>query len=65
MGEAANRVSATTRQKYPDILWPEMIGIRNRLIYGYDVIDWNLLWDTVKTDLPPLIGWLQRISEAG
>ncbi len=37
--------------------------MRNRLIHGYDLVDLNLLWDTVATDLPPLIAALERITE--
>ena len=62
-GEAASRVSVATRQRDSNIPWPQIIGMRNRLIHGYDVIDWDLLWDTVKTDLPPLIALLQDVSE--
>lgn len=61
VGEAANRVTANTQQNHPAIPWPEIIGMRNRLIHGYDLVDYDLLWDTVTNDLPPLIGELQRI----
>ncbi len=63
VGEAASRVSAATRQRYPLIPWPQIIGMRNHLIHGYDVIDWDLLWDTVEADLPPQIASLQNMSE--
>jgi uncharacterized protein with HEPN domain len=55
VGEAANRVSYATRQAHPEIPWRQIINMRNRLIHGYDVIDYDLLWDTVTTDLPPLV----------
>lgn len=61
VGEAANRVSEETRKANPKIPWPQIIGMRNRLIHGYDVIDFDLLWDTVTDDLPPLIATLQEI----
>ena len=61
VGEAANRVSQAGRQQRADVPWPEVIGMRNRLIHGYDVVDVSLLWDTVRTDLPPLIQTLKRI----
>ena len=61
IGEAANRVSATTQANYTAVPWPQIIGMRNRLIHGYDVIDYDLLWDTVTNDLPPLIVTLQQI----
>lgn len=62
VGEAANRVSSEGQQEHPDIPWPQIIGMRNRLIHGYDVIDYDLLWDTVTNDLPPLIEALQRAT---
>ena len=63
VGEAANRVSDATRQAHPDIPWPGIIGMRNRLVHGYDVIDYDLLRDTVTSDLPPLIAALEGIVE--
>jgi uncharacterized protein with HEPN domain len=63
IGEAANRISRETRDKYSEIPWSHIIGMRNRLIHGYDVIDYDLLWDTVTTDLPPLIATLNEIIE--
>jgi uncharacterized protein with HEPN domain len=61
VGEAANRVSEATQRAHPDIPWSNIIGMRNRLVHGYDVIDYDLLWDTVTSDLPPLIAALQKI----
>ena len=61
IGEAANRVSAETQQKEPGIPWAQIVGMRNRLIHGYDVIDYDLLWDTITVDLPPLISSLELL----
>ena len=61
VGEAANRVSEATQRAHPDIPWSNIIGMRNRLVHGYDVIDYDLLWETVTSDLPPLIAALQKI----
>ena len=63
VGEAASRVSMPTRERHCEIPWPNIVGMRNRLIHGYDVVDLNLLWDTVTTDLPPLIAALEGIVE--
>ena len=35
--------------------------MRNRLIHGYDVVDYDILWDTITEDLPLLITELERI----
>ena len=59
VGEAANRVSEQTRQSHQEIPWPQIVGMRNRLVHGYDDISLGRLCDTVKEDLPPLIEQLQ------
>jgi len=61
VGEAANRVSPETQQRYSEVPWALIIGMRNRLAHGYDVIDLDLLWYTVTVDLPPLIAVLNKI----
>jgi uncharacterized protein with HEPN domain len=58
IGEAASRVSRETRANTQEIPWSPIIGMRNRLIHGYDVIDYDRLWDTITQDLPPLISAL-------
>jgi len=60
LGEAANRVSATGRTKYRQVPWRNLIGMRNMVIHGYDVVDLDILWKTVETDLPALIQTLQH-----
>ncbi|MEQ1894314.1 MAG: HepT-like ribonuclease domain-containing protein [Planctomycetota bacterium] len=38
-----------------------MIGLRNRLIHGYFNVNLDIVWDTVKQDLPGLIEVLERL----
>lgn len=38
-----------------------MIGARNRLIHGYDSVDFDILWNIVAYDLPKLIVHLGTI----
>ena len=64
IGEAAARVSMEGQRGYPSIPWPEIIGMRNRLVHGYDEVDLDVLWDTIEFDLPPLITILQHILES-
>jgi uncharacterized protein with HEPN domain len=61
VGEAANRLSTENQFRYPSIPWKAIVGMRNRLIHGYDAIDLDVLWDTVKVDLPQLIDELEQI----
>jgi uncharacterized protein with HEPN domain len=55
IGEAARRVSEITQQQCSGIPWPEVVGLRNRLIHGYDSVDFDILWNILTDDLPPLI----------
>lgn len=59
VGEAAGRVSSATRERIPAIPWPKVIGLRNRLIHGYDEVDFDVLWATVRNDLQPLIAAIE------
>ncbi len=54
VGEAATRIPDATQARYPDIPWREIIGTRNRLIHGYDAVDFNILWEIVTGDFPAL-----------
>jgi uncharacterized protein with HEPN domain len=61
MGEAASKVSIEFRKEHPDVPWQKIIGMRNRLIHVYFDIDYSIVWQTVKENLPPLIVQLQSI----
>ncbi len=60
LGEAGARVSEETRSRCADIPWLAIIGLRNRLIHGYDAIDFGILWQILSADLPALIPALER-----
>ena len=55
IGEAAFRISDDARVTLTQIPWPEIVGMRHRLVHAYFEIDHDILWDTVKQNLPPLI----------
>ncbi len=61
VGEAASRVSQKTRKNHPQIPWVDIVGMRNRIVHGYDRVDLDVLWDTVTDDFPPLIAELEKI----
>ena len=60
VGEAASRMPAEERVRYPEISWSAIVSLRNRLIHGYDSVDFDILWQIVTDDLPPLIAVLER-----
>lgn len=62
LGEAANRVTTTTREQNPNIPWSQIVSLRHRLIHGYDTINLDILWKILTDDLPLLIAQLEKIK---
>ena len=61
IGEAAGKVSVETQKSTPQVPWPKIIGMRNRLIHAYFDVDLDEIWRTVQEDLPPLIAQLEKL----
>lgn len=61
VGEAASRTPLEERAQHNDIPWAQIVGLRNRLIHGYDSVDFEILWQIVNSDLPNLIAKLEQI----
>ena len=55
VGEAASHISVDYRLDHPALPWAEMVGMRNRLIHGYNKISLEIVWDVVQNELPELI----------
>ena len=63
LGEALRRaevIDATLIEKLPDMRL--IIGMRNRIIHGYDSVDNRIVWDAVQTHIPPLAAWLDAAA---
>ena len=54
IGEAASQLSATLRERAPQVPWRMIVGLRNRLVHAYFQADLALVWSVVENDLPGL-----------
>jgi len=54
IGEAASKVGSDARDLDPQIPWPSIVSMRNRLIHAYFDVDNEILWNTVVEALPVL-----------
>ena len=61
VGEATKRLPSSLRDQYPAVPWKEMAGMRDRITHGYDTIDLQIVWNTVKQDIPCIRPLLQQI----
>jgi uncharacterized protein with HEPN domain len=66
LGEAflqADRLEPDLRSVIADL--PKIIGFRNVLVHGYDVIQDDLVWQIIQADVPALQAQLQQILDQG
>ena len=61
IGEAANRIDQDFRDENPQIEWKRIRGFRNRIVYDYFGIDYEIVWEIIETYLDELIDWLDTI----
>jgi uncharacterized protein with HEPN domain len=61
IGEAAGQISAEGKATLPDLEWREAIDMRHRLIHGYFSIRAEIVFETARDNLPPMIVALERV----
>jgi uncharacterized protein with HEPN domain len=61
IGEAGSKIDPSLKNRYKSIPWREMGDIRNKIIHDYFGIDYDIVWDTVKSDIPSLKEQVEKI----
>ncbi|NVM57716.1 MAG: DUF86 domain-containing protein [Desulfobacterales bacterium] len=61
IGEAARHLPKSVQQRYAEVPWQNIVGMRDVLIHGYFGVDCEVIWKTVQEDLPPLRAAVARI----
>ena len=61
IGEATKNIPDEIKEKYPMLPWKEMAKIRDKLIHGYFVVDFEIVWKVIKEELPLLKSEIRRI----
>jgi uncharacterized protein with HEPN domain len=64
LGEAAGKVSQKTKNMFPKLPWKQLVGMRNRLIHAYFNVDHDIIWKTVKSNLPSFCRQLEKIIDS-
>ncbi len=64
IGEAANKVPAELRNRYPEIPWRQMHGLRNLAVHEYQLVDPSVLWQIAHDHLSDYRAQLQQVLRA-
>jgi uncharacterized protein with HEPN domain len=63
IGEAARQIPEPLKNNHTEVPWKEMMGIRNKIAHEYFGVDVEVIWNTVKENIPelkPLISKMLR-----
>ena len=60
LGEAASKMSTDSSDRFPTIPFAKIVSMRNRLIHAYFDVDLDIVWTTVREDLPALLPALDQ-----
>ena len=62
IGEATKNIPESIRDKYPEVPWKSMAGMRDKLTHAYFGVRLELVWNTASELLPPLKKVFLQIS---
>jgi uncharacterized protein with HEPN domain len=66
IGETSRNISEDLKTAHPEIPWRQMSGMRNKLVHHYFGVDWEIVDDVLKNELPDFRSNILRLlSEQG
>ncbi len=63
IGEAASRLPIEFKEKYSDIEWVKIIGLRHRIVHEYFGVDMQIVWQILKKDFPDFKQKLRSVRD--
>jgi len=54
IGEAVKNLSPDFKKRYKEIEWKKIAGLRDKMIHGYFGVNWDIVWDVIRNQIPKL-----------
>jgi len=61
IGEATKNIPESIRDRYPDIPWKDMAGMRDKVIHEYFGVDLGVVWETATRHIPEIMSLIQKV----
>jgi len=61
IGEAVKKLPPVLKERYPEIEWRKIAGLRDFVVHEYFGIDTEILWNVVSTKIPVLLRYVDDI----
>ncbi len=63
VGESAKRLPVGLRDKYPEIPWRNIVGMRDVITHAYEDLQYEILWDAVQIQFSTLAATVERMMQ--
>lgn len=62
LGELVGKIDSEYRTVHREIPWSQIYGLRNRIVHDYEGVNFVLVWEIIRNDLPELQEMLKNIN---
>jgi uncharacterized protein with HEPN domain len=63
IGEAVKNLPRSFKEKYPEIQWKQITGMRDKLIHEYFGVNYKIVWKTIQQEIPKLEEQIKEIMK--
>jgi uncharacterized protein with HEPN domain len=63
IGEAVKNLSPDFKKQHKEIEWKKISGLRDKMIHGYFGVNWDIVWDVMRNQIPKLKAQVENILD--